>query len=104
MEPETCILLFTGRLVLMKRLHKDREAIMATRKPQSVLSNRGDGYDVQFEVMRSGAFICRKCCYHIMRGDARLYRAALAVKHLVCHEEDGHRIDPNAMNVLRSKL
>jgi hypothetical protein len=74
------------------------------RKPQAVLSDRNDGYDVQFEVLKSGAFVCRKCCYHLMRDDARLYWAPIAIKHLNCHEEDGHRIDPNAMNMLRGQL
>ena len=77
---------------------------MAARKIRSVLSKRDDGYDVQFEELKSETFVCRKCCYHIMRGDARLYRVSIAIKHLSCHEEDGHRIDPNAMHVLRSKL
>ena len=77
---------------------------MVARKPQAVLSDRNDGCDVQFEVLKSGAFVCRKCCYHLMRADAKLYRASSAIKHLSCHEEDGHRIDPNAMNVLRGRL
>ena len=73
-------------------------------QPQAVLSNRDDGYDVQFEELKSEAFVCRKCCYHLMRDDAKLYRASRAIKHLSCHEEDGHRIDPNAMHVLRGRL
>ena len=77
---------------------------MAARKPEAVLSSRDDGYDVQFEEWKSDSFVCRKCCYHPMRDDARLHRAPIAIKHLRCHEEDGHRIDPNAMHVLRGKL
>ena len=77
---------------------------MVAQKPQAVLSDRNDGYDVQLEELKSGAFVCRKCCYHLMRDDAKLYRASWAIKHLSCHEEDGHRIDPNAMHVLRGRL
>ena len=33
---------------------------MVAQKPQAVLSDRNDGYDVQFEELKSGAFVCRE--------------------------------------------
>ena len=99
-----CKLLVTDGLKSDENPASFQGATMTVRKPLAVLSNRDDGYDVQFEEFKSGAFVCRKCCYHLMRDDAQLYRASMAIKHLSCHKEDGHRIDPNAMHVLRGKL
>ena len=72
--------------------------------PQAVLSSKADGYDVQFEELKGGIFVCRNCSYHIQRGDARMMRAASAIKHLSFHQEDGHRIDPGAIQLLRDRL
>jgi len=76
----------------------------AKRIPQAILSGKDDGYDVQFEELKGEQFVCRKCSYNIRRDDARLYRVSTAIKHLDCHLEDGHRIDPKAMQVLRGRL
>ena len=75
----------------------------AKRVPQAILSSRDDGYDVQFEELKGEIFVCRKCSYHVMRGDVRLYGSAMAIKHLDCHQEDGHRIDLGAMQMLRNR-
>ncbi len=72
--------------------------------PQAILSSRDDGYDVQFEELKGEQFVCRKCSFHMLRDDARVFRVATAIKHLDCHLEDGHRIDPKAMQVLRGRL
>ena len=42
-----------------EKLQLYRGAIMVAQKPQAVLSDRNDGYDVQFEELKSGAFVCR---------------------------------------------
>ncbi len=76
----------------------------AKRSPQAILSCTDDGYDVQFEELKGEIYVCRKCSFHIARGDARIMRAATAIKHLEFHEEDGHRIDPKAMQILQNKL
>ena len=76
----------------------------AKRIPQAILSSRDDGYDVQFEKLKSEQFVCRKCAYHIRRDDARVQSAATAIRHLKFHEEDGHRIDPKAVQLLRGQL
>ena len=76
----------------------------AKRTPQAILSSRDDGNDVQFEEWTGEAFVCRKCSYHPLREDVRLYGVAIAIKHLICHEEDGHQIDPKAMQVLRDRV
>ena len=72
--------------------------------PQAILSSMDDGYDVQFEEHKGGVFVCRKCNYHIRRDDARMLRVAAAIKHLSFHQEDGHRIDPGAMQFLQDRL
>ena len=72
--------------------------------PQAILSSRDDGYDVQFEELKGNKFVCRKCSYNIRRDDARVFIVSTAVKHLNCHQEDGHRIDPKAMQMLESRL
>ena len=71
--------------------------------PQAVLSSRDDGNDVQFEETKDEAFVCRKCSFHIRGDDVRLYGRSIAIRHLACHEEDGHQIDPGAMQVLRDR-
>ena len=76
----------------------------AKRTPQAVLSSKDDGYDVQFEEMKGQMFVCRKCSFHIYRDDARVMGATPAIKHLQFHEDDGHRIDPKAMQILRGRL
>ena len=76
----------------------------AKRTPQAILSNAVDGYDIQFEEQKGPIYVCRKCSYHIMRGDARMLRAASAIKHLEFHQEDGHSIDPKAMQILQGRL
>ena len=76
----------------------------AKRIPQAILSDRDDGNDVHFEEWTGGAFVCRKCTYHARGDDVRLYHLAIAIRHLDCHLEDGHRIDPKAMQVLRGRL
>ena len=76
----------------------------AKRVPQAILSSRDDGYDVQFEELKGEIFVCRKCSYHIMRGDARMMQVPMAIKHLECHQEDGHQFDPSAMQILRDRL
>ena len=78
---------------------------MAAKKaPQAILSSKDDGFDVQFEELKGQVFVCRKCSYHIRRDDARVVGAAQAIKHLQFHEDDGHRIDPKAMLMLRERL
>ena len=72
--------------------------------PQAILSSRDDGYDVQFEELKGEQFVCRKCSFHPLRDDARVFTAATAIRHLDCHLEDGHRIDPQALQVLRGRL
>ena len=78
--------------------------MVAKWKPQAVLSSKDDGNDVQFEEMAGKVFVCRKCSYNIIRDDARVQTPAAAIKHLECHQEDGHRIDPGAIQLLRNKL
>ena len=72
-------------------------------KPQAILSSRDDGYDVQFEELKGEQFICRKCSFHTLKDNVRLTSVAMAIKHLDCHLEDGHRIDLKAMQVLRNR-
>ena len=76
----------------------------AKRSPQSVLSSTDDGYAVQFEELKGDNFVCRKCSFHPLRDDARVHSAPTAIKHLKFLEEDGHRIDPKAMQELRNRL
>ena len=76
----------------------------AKRIPRAILSSRDDGYDVQFENMSGEAFVCRKCSFHIRADDVRVNMVATAIRHLECHQEDGHRIDPGAMQMLRNRL
>lgn len=73
-------------------------------KPQAILSSRDAGYDVQLEEMKSEQFVCRKCTFHPAGGDGRMSSAQSAAKHLAFHEEDGHRIDPKAMESLRGRM
>ena len=76
----------------------------AKRTPRAILSSRDDGNDIQFEELTGETYVCRKCSYHPLREDVRLYRAAIAIKHLDCHLEDRHRIDPKVLEVLRGRL
>ena len=77
---------------------------MAARTPKAVLSRTDDGYDVQLEELKSEIFVCRKCSYHMLGDDVRVHSAATAIRHLKFHEEDGHRIDPKAVQVLQGQL
>ena len=75
----------------------------AKRIPQAVLSNIDDGYDVQFEELKGENFVCRKCSFHMLRDDVRVHSAPTALKHLICHQEDGFSIDPKAMEMLQAR-
>ena len=73
----------------------------AKKKPQEVLSSKDDGYEIQFEKLKSDIYVCRKCSFHIHRGDARMLGAIAATKHLDFHIEDGHKVDPKAFRMLK---
>ena len=73
-------------------------------KPQAILSSRDDGNDVQFEEQKGERFVCRKCSFHVLGDHVQLTSVDMSIKHLDCHEEDGHRIDPKALEVLRGRL
>ncbi len=75
----------------------------AKRAPLAILSSTDDGYDIQFEELKGENFVCRKCSFHIHRGDARVHSAETALKHLNFHQEDGHQIDPKAFQLLRDR-
>ena len=77
---------------------------MAARTPPIILSGRDDGNDVQFEEQKGENFVCRNCSFHVLGDHVRLYSVAFAIKHLDCHLEDGHRIDPKALEVLTGRL
>ena len=77
---------------------------MAARIPAIILSSRDHGYDVQFEEQKSKNFVCRKCSLHPLRDHARMSSVAMAIKHLDCHVEDGHRIDPKSLEALRDRV
>ena len=77
---------------------------MATRTPPVMLSSTEDGCDVQFEEQKGERFVCRKCSLHPLGDHVQLTSVAMAIKHLDCHFEDGHRIDPKALEVLLRRL
>ena len=73
-------------------------------RPQAILSSRDNGYDVQFEEMKGKMYVCRKCSFHFLDDDARMTGPSIAIKHLNFHLNDGHRIDPGALQLLQNKL
>ena len=58
----------------------------------------------QFEKMTGEAYVCRKCIYHLRRDDVRIYGVAAATKHLEFHQQDGHLLDPAALQTLLNKI
>ena len=76
----------------------------AKRAPLAILSSKENGFNVQFEELKGENFVCRKCSFHIHRGDARVHSAETAIKHLSFHQEDGHKIDPKAFQILESRI
>ena len=77
---------------------------MVARTPPIILSNRDDGNDVQFEELKGENFVCRNCSFHVLRDHVQLTSVDMAMKHLDCHVEDRHRVDPKALEVLRGRL
>ena len=90
---------------------KEAETNIGTAKLAWLIGDREDyilAHQVcvssRVEEAKNEAFVCRKCSFHIRRDDVRLYNVAIAIKHLDCHQEDAHRIDPKAFENLRGRF
>ncbi len=73
------------------------------RKTVATHSSRDNGYEVQFDEIKGSIFVCRECLLHPLRQGARMSRVGSVIRHLECHEEDGHHFDEGALVKFRGR-